>query len=263
MCPRDTAAGVRRAAAPSLRLTADELEARIHALGSPQQAAILARFFKTGPGQYGAGDRFVGVKVPVLRRLIREFRELPLPEAERLLHCEVHEARLAALLILVEQVARGDDRFRRQVFELYLANTQHVNNWDLVDLSAPQLVGAYLDHKSRKPLYRLARSRDLWQRRISILATFHFIRHGDFADTLAIAELLLGDREDLLHKAVGWMLREVGKRDQPALEAFLQRHCPAMPRTALRYAIERFPEPKRLTYLRTPRSQAAPRSAHV
>jgi 3-methyladenine DNA glycosylase AlkD len=230
-------------------MNALECQDRLRSLGKPADAAFLARFFKTGPGEYGEGDVFIGVRVPAIRRVAKEFRALPLDEVERLLHSEVHEARLAALVILVLQTAKGDAELRRRVYDLYLANTKHINNWDLVDLSAPQLVGAYLEDRSRRPLDRLAASCWLWDRRISILATFHFIRRGDFDDTLRIAATLLVDRADLIHKAVGWMLREVGKRDQPALERFLRLHCPTMPRTTLRYAIERFPEKKRRTYL--------------
>jgi 3-methyladenine DNA glycosylase AlkD len=230
-------------------LTADEVAARLHALGDRQHAAILARFFKTGPGEYGEGDQFAGVRVPQLRRLAREFRQLPLVEAERLLQSEIHELRLVALLIWVFQAGRGDARLQQQIYDLYLANTRRVNNWDLVDLSAPQLVGAYLAKKSRRPLYRLTKSLNLWERRMAVMATFHFIRQGDFADTLRIAELLLADRADLIHKAAGWMLREIGKRDPAAEEGFLKKHSGTMPRTMLRYAIERFPEGKRRAYL--------------
>jgi 3-methyladenine DNA glycosylase AlkD len=230
-------------------VTAQELQTRLRSLGSPRDAAFLSRFFKTGPGQYGEGDVFIGVRVPVTRRVAKEFRSLSFGELERLLHSEIHEERLAALVILTLQAAKADGKTRRQIYELYLANTRHINNWDLVDLSAPQLVGAYLDDKSRRPLYRLARSRWLWDRRISMLATYRFIRRGDFGDTLAIAEMLLADREDLIHKAVGWMLREVGKRDVATLQTFLDRHHQIMPRTMLRYAIERLPERKRKAYL--------------
>lgn len=232
-----------------LESTAKTAQQRLGSLGCPQQAAILARFFKTGPGQYGEDDRFIGVKVPVIRKVAKEFKNLPLPEIKCLLHSEIHEERLLALVILVGQFEKSNDAARKRIYDLYLANTQHVNNWDLVDVSAPQIVGGYLEERSRKPLYRLAKSASLWERRISILATFHFIRQGDFADTLKIAEKLLGDKEDLIHKAVGWMLREVGKRDVAMLEAFLNDHCRAMPRTMLRYAIERFPEEKRRKYM--------------
>jgi 3-methyladenine DNA glycosylase AlkD len=230
-------------------MNAPELQTRLRSLGSPRDAAFLARFFKTGPGEYGEGDVFIGVRVPTIRKVAKEFRALPLPELQCLLHSPIHEERLAALVILVMQAAKRDADARRQIYNLYLANTRYVNNWDLVDISAPHLVGAYLEDHSRKPLYRLAASSWLWDRRISILATFHFIRQGDFGDTLRIAEKLLSDNEDLIHKAVGWMLREVGKRDRDALERFLQKHRRAMPRTMLRYAVERFPERKRRAYL--------------
>jgi 3-methyladenine DNA glycosylase AlkD len=230
-------------------MNAQQCQARLRSLGSPADAAFLARFFKTAPGEYGEGDVFIGVRVPAIRKVAREFRSLPLPEVVRLLHSEIHEERLAALAILVLQTAKCDAATRKQVYDLYLANTKHINNWDLVDLSAPQLVGVYLNDRSRRPLDRLAKSAWLWDRRISILATFHFIRQGDFDDTLRIAETLLADRHDLIHKAVGWMLREVGKRDQPVLEQFLEEHCRTMPRTMLRYAIERLPEKKRRAYM--------------
>lgn len=231
-------------------MTAQDLQARLRSLGDANDAAFLSRFFKTGPGEYGEGDVFIGVRVPVIRKVAKEFRTLPLPEIECLLHSEIHEERLAALVILVLQAAKADARIRRRIYDLYLANTRHINNWDLVDLSAPQLAGAFLEDKSRKPLYRLAKSSWLWDRRISILATFHFIRQLDFADTLKISEVLLADKEDLIHKAVGWMLREVGKRADVVLERFLDQHCRAMPRTMLRYAIEKLPERKRQGYLR-------------
>jgi 3-methyladenine DNA glycosylase AlkD len=232
-----------------LKSNAKKAQQRLRSFGNPEQAAILARFFKTGPGQYGEGDRFISVKVPATRKVAREFGNLPLADVECLLHSEIHEERLLALAILVGRFEKGDDAARRRVYDLYLANTRHINNWDLVDLSAPQIVGGYLETRSRRPLDRLAKSASLWQRRISILATHWFIRHGDFADTLRIAERLLADKEDLIHKAVGWMLREVGKRNVGVLEEFLDKHYTVMPRTMLRYAIERFPETKRHAYL--------------
>ena len=204
-----------------LHSDAHAAEKRLRSFADPKVATVLARFFKTGPGQYGEGDRFIGVKVPTTRKVAKEFKSLPLPEVECLLHSEIHEERLLALVILVGQFEKGDEATRKRIYDLYLANTRHVNNWDLVDLSAPQIVGGYLETRSRKPLDRLAKSASLWERRISILATHWFIRHGDFADTLRIAEKLLGDKEDLIHKAVGWMLREVGKRDVAVLEGFL------------------------------------------
>lgn len=230
------------------RLTAQAAQERLQVLASPDDAKLLARFFKTGPGQYGEGDIFLGVRVPAVRKIAKEFRDLPTDEVVTLLHSEIHEVRLLALVILVGQFERKVS-LRRQIYHLYLKNTRHINNWDLVDVSAPQIVGGWLVDKSRKPLDRMARSSELWRRRIAILATFWFIRQGDFADTLQIAAMLLEDCEDLIHKAAGWMLREVGKRDLPALESFLDVHCRAMPRTMLRYAIERLPEKKRQAYM--------------
>ena len=222
---------------------------RLRSFADSDVAAILSRFFKTGPGQYGEGDRFIGVKVPAIRKVAKEFRCLPIPESECLLHSEIHEERLLALVILVCQFEKGDDDTRKSIYTFYLANTRHINNWALVDLSAPQFVGGYLETRSRKPLDRLAKSASLWERQISIVAMHWFIRHGDFADTIRIAEKLLGDKEALIHKTTGWMLREVGKRDVVVLEEFLGQYCRVMPRTTLRYAIERFPEEKRLSYM--------------
>lgn len=230
---------------------AEAARLRLRSEADPTAAAGMARFFKTGPGEYGEGDRFIGLKTPALRMVAKEFQDLPLAEVECLLHGEIHEERTLALSILVGQFATADDIVRKQVYDLYLANTQHINNWDLVDISAPQIVGGYLANRSRKPLDRLARSASLWERRISIVATFWFIRQREFADTLRIAEKLLVDREDLIHKATGWMLREVGKRDVSVLEEFLRKHAAVMPRTMLRYAIERFPEAKRRGYLKS------------
>jgi 3-methyladenine DNA glycosylase AlkD len=230
--------------------TAAAAQRRLRSFADPETAVVLARFFKTGPGQYGEGDRFIGVKVPATRKVAGEFKDLPLPQIESLLLSNTHEARLLALIILVGRFKTADDAARSLIYDFYLANTRHINNWDLVDLSAPQIVGGYLEARGRKPLDRLAKSGSLWERRIAVLATFWFIRQGDFADTLRIAERLLDDQHDLIHKAVGWMLREVGKRNEAALEAFLGSHCRTMPRTMLRYAIERFPEKKRRAYLK-------------
>jgi 3-methyladenine DNA glycosylase AlkD len=231
-------------------MTLDDVRARLREHADPEDARNLQRFFKTGPGEYGEGDVFIGVRVPALRRLAKEFRALPTGDAAELLRSPVHEERLLALLILVGAYAKGDDMLRGRIFDFYLANTRFINNWDLVDSSAADIIGAHLLDADRCLLDRLARSELLWERRIAIIATFFFIRRGEFADTLRIAALLLHDRHDLIHKAVGWMLREVGKRDQEAEEAFLREHCRAMPRTMLRYATERFPEPLRQAYLR-------------
>ncbi len=216
---------------------------------SEADAVILQRFFKTGPGEYGEGDRFIGVRAPSTRKVARMFRAMSLADAQTLLTSEIHEERLLALLILIGHYQRKTSDQKQAVFDLYLANTPHINNWDLVDVSAEHVVGAHLWDKSRAPLSNLARSADLWERRIAVMATFHFIKKHQIEDTLKIAEMLLSDSHDLIHKAVGWMLREIGKRDIDVEEAFLRRHHQHMPRTMLRYAIEKFSEDKRRWYL--------------
>lgn len=216
---------------------------------SAEDAAGCQRFFKTGPGEYGEGDRFLGVRVPQTRKVARRYNQLKEKACLDLLQSEFHEERLLALLILTHQFERGDAENRKRIYTLYLQNTCWINNWDLVDTSAPQIVGGYLIDRSREPLYDLVASDLLWERRIAIMATFPFIRAEDFADTLRLSRQLLQDHEDLIHKAVGWMLREVGNRDQEAEERFLKTHCREMPRTMLRYAIEKFPKEKRKSYL--------------
>ncbi len=225
------------------------ISAKLRALASPDTAAILQRFFKTGVGQYGEGDVFLGIKVPPLRALAKRYRDAKLDVVSNLLTSRYHEERLFALLLLMQFYQHGTDTEQSSAYELYLNNTQRINNWDLVDLSAPHIVGRHLQDRPRQVLLKLACSSSLWERRIAILATFHFIRLNDFDDTLHIAEILLQDEHDLMHKAVGWMLREVGKRDLAAEEDFLQKHYHDMPRTMLRYAIERFPEQRRRQYL--------------
>jgi len=215
---------------------------------------VLARFFKTGPGDYGEGDRFYGVVVPKIRSIVKVHREAPGPEIRKLLRSKFHEERLTALLILVDQYQRGNAFHKKKIYDLYLASTAYINNWDLVDLTAQHIVGAYLDGKEPSVLTRLALSKSLWERRIAMLATFRFIRLGDSYEALRIAELLLRDPHDLIHKAVGWMLREVGKRCSLKAECeFLDAHAATMPRTMLRYAIERFPNELRLHYLKKTR----------
>jgi 3-methyladenine DNA glycosylase AlkD len=226
---------------------------RLRALGNPERGAFAERYFKTGPGEYAEGDRFLGLRAKEMHALAREFQGLPLGEVATLLASRWHEARLLALLVLVRQYPRSTDQAKTAIFRLYLDHTAHINNWDLVDCSAEHIVGAHLRDGDRRLLRRLARSRLVWERRIAIMATFHDIKRGDFRDTLAIARLLLDDEHDLVHKAVGWMLREVGKRDRKLEEAFLRVHAARMPRTMLRYAIERFPESLRQQYLRAGR----------
>lgn len=236
---------------PALQpLTLDGLREHFRSFADAEDARFLQRFFKTGPGQYGAGDVFLGIRVPATRRASRLGDVLSLADVRTLLHSRFHEERLLALLILVRRFERGDEALRKRVFDLYLREARFVNNWDLVDLSAPNIVGVWLVDRPRDLLDRLARSPDLWERRIAVLATSAFIRRGQFDDTLRLCGLLLDDSHDLMHKACGWMLREVGKRDRAALEGFLDRHVARMPRTMLRYAIERFPEARRQHWLR-------------
>ncbi len=231
-------------------MTVPEIQNKLRKLANKEKAKLLQGFFKTGPGQYGEGDVFLGITVPVLRKLAKECREATVADAIALLQSEIHEQRLLALFLLIHAYAQGNEAVKKRIYGLYLKNTRSINNWDLVDLSAPNIVGEYLLNRNRKPLYAFARSRELWKKRIAILATFRFIKQGDFSDSLSIAGMLLKDDHDLIHKAVGWMLREVGKRDMRAEEGFLRKHCQTMPRTMLRYAIERFPEMKRQRYLK-------------
>jgi 3-methyladenine DNA glycosylase AlkD len=235
----------RREPAPTLAA----LRKKLHVHASPEDAAFLQGFFKTGAGQYGEGDRFIGVRVPAMRRVCRESSAASLATVRALLRSRVHEERALALLLLVQAFARSDEEGRRAIYDAYLSHTRDINNWDLVDLSAGPIVGAWLAERSRVPLSRLARSASLWERRIAIVATFHFIKRGELDETFRIADLLLHDTHDLIHKAVGWMLREAGKRDGSALRAFLKERYRGMPRTMLRYAIERFPDGERGRYL--------------
>lgn len=216
-----------------------------------RQAALLARYFKTGKGEYAEGDRFLGLNVPATRILAKKYAGLPLGAVLTLLRSPWHEQRLCALFILAERFAGEGEPGRRKIYGLYLANTRYINNWDLVDVSAPRISGAWLTDKSRRPLYRLAASKSVWERRIAMLSCLAFIRQGESADALAIAGKLLGDKHDLIHKAVGWMLREVGIRCSPAeLVSFLRANYACLPRTALRYAIEKFPPARRKALLR-------------
>lgn len=231
-------------------MKAEDVQKELAALATPEVEAIMRRFFKTGPGQYGEGDRFRGIKVPVTRKAAAGYRALGFPEVKRLLSSKYHEDRLAALVILAYQFQRGDEALRGKIFRLYIGGAKWINNWDLVDVSAPHILGGWLEDKDRGPLYALAESRNLWERRMAMLATLHFIRMGDFGDALRIATLLLEDGEDLMHKAVGWMLREVGNRNRRKEEEFLKPHYRSMPRTMLRYAIEKFPEARRKAYLK-------------
>ena len=226
-----------------------DIRTRLRRRANADRVATLQRFFKTGPGEYAEGDVFIGDTVPDLRAVCRESRDAGIPVILELLASPVHEERLLALMLMVEAFKRGTDPTRRELYRLYLANTRFINNWDLVDSSAAQIVGAWLFTRSRAPLRRLARSRSLWERRIAIIATHFFIRRDEVDETFRIADLLLTDDHDLIHKAAGWMLREAGKRNPAAERDFLSTRYGRMPRTMLRYAIERFPEAERRRYL--------------
>jgi len=226
------------------------IQTELKKLVNPVQAQNLSRFFKTGPGQYGEGDKFLGLKVPQIRVVAKKFVHLDFVDLQNLLNSPYHEFRLAALLVLVQKYNLADKSEQKRIFNFYLKNSKNVNNWDLVDLSADRIMGPYLEDKERSLLYKLVKSNNLWERRIAVLTTFWFIKNNDFADSLRLARILLDDQHDLIHKAVGWMLREIGKRNVALLEVFLKKYYQVMPRTMLRYAIERFPEKIRQRYLK-------------
>jgi len=228
----------------------EEIQIKLKGLGNEEKAKKHQRFFKTGPGEYGEGDIFIGVTVPELRKLAKKYKTIALNEAKHLLQSPIHEERLLSLFLLIHRYSKGVEPEKKRIYELYLKNTKFINNWDLVDSSAGHIVGAFLFGKSKKPLYDLVKSYNLWERRISIISNFYFIKHNQFSDTLKISKILLSDKEDLIHKAVGWMLREIGKRDMRVEEDFLKKHYKNMHRTMLRYAIEKFPESKRQRYLK-------------
>jgi 3-methyladenine DNA glycosylase AlkD len=232
-------------------MTFKDIQSDVKKASDPVKGQFLQRFFKTKEGQYGHGDVFAGLTVPASRAIAKKHAQLPLEEVQKLLSSKIHEERLIALLILVDQFKKGSEKVRKEIFEFYLSNTNNINNWDLVDLSAAQIVGEYLyDNNNFGILINLAHSDKLWERRIAIIATYAFIKNGNPQLTFKISELLLTDKHDLIHKAVGWMLREVGKRcSQQIEEAFLKQHYKTMPRTMLRYAIEHFEEKKRKAYL--------------
>jgi len=225
-----------------------DLKKDLNTLGNPDQVKPLERFFKTGEGEYGEGDKFLGVSVPDQRKIAKRYQDLSLDDVQKLLDSRIHEHRQVALIILTHQYKRSKDK--KKIADLYLKNTKNINNWDLVDISAPKILGDYLLDKDRSVLYKLAKSKNLWEKRIAILSTYAFIKHAQFDDTLNISEILLNDKHDLIHKAVGWMLREVGKKNQAVEERFLRKHYKKMPRTMLRYAIEKFDEKKRKYYMK-------------
>jgi 3-methyladenine DNA glycosylase AlkD len=219
------------------------------ALADERRAMLMARYFQTGPGQYAEGDVFWGLSNPQVRSLARKWAHLPLAEVEQLLKDTVHECRFAALLIWVRQYSKASSVEKEAIYNSYLAHLAYINNWDLVDLSARDIVGRHLVDKDRNILYELASRPHLWSQRVALIATFYFIRHHQFADSLALAEILLSHKHHLIHKAIGWTLREIGKRDLDLMEEFLHQHIQALPRTALRYAIEKLPPARRQYYL--------------
>lgn len=221
-------------------------------MGSEEKRIVLERFFKTGPGEYGEGDRFLGITVPNIRIVAKQYSNVPLDVVEQLLDSPWHECRMCALLILVQRIKHTDDSVRKQVMDFYLHHTQDINNWDLVDLSAPAIVGDYLAHRSHKAIYLLAQSENLWERRIAMVSTLGMIRQGVTAPTRVLAKMFMEQPQpmhDLMQKATGWMLREMGKRDMGALLDFLEKNAATMPRTMLRYAIERLPKEQRTDYM--------------
>ncbi len=226
-----------------------EVRRELRKNASPQRAKALQRFFKTGPGEYAEGDIFLGLTAPITRKIVKQFQDLSLSDSIKLLHSRIHEERTLALLIMACQFDKPDNDAKEKIYKAYLANTKFINNWDLVDLTAPTIVGGFLVQKDRGILYKLAKSNSLWERRIAVLATYNFIKLDDFKDAIKIIGLLTGDTEDLIHKACGWMLREVGKRNVAVEEDFLRKNCMVMPRTMLRYAIEKFPEKRRKEFL--------------
>ena len=232
------------------KISLKDIRTMFRRLGDPKRAQHALRFFRTGPGEYGEGDMFLGITVPQIRNMIKPCLPLATADIVELLHSHYHEERLLAALVLVAKFKQADEKQQKSIYNLYLKHKKYINGWDLVDLSAPNIVGTYLLDRDKSVLYKLARSKSLWDRRIAIMATLPSIKQRRFDDTLHIAELLLQDKEDLIHKAVGWMLREIGKRDLEAEEAFLKAHYQHMPRTMLRYAIEKFAENRRQQYLK-------------
>lgn len=229
-------------------MTSKELSKILRELANPEYAIHSQRFFKTGKGEYGEKDKFLGIRVPVLRKCANKYSELSLTEIYKLLKSVYHEERLCALFLLVQKFEKSHHE-KSVIYRLYLDNTKYINSWDLVDCSAYKIIGPYLEDKNKSPLYKLAKSKDLWERRIAIISTLHFIKSKQFEDTLEISKKLLNDEEELIHKAVGWMLREVGKQNPKVEKSFLLNCYKKMPRMMLRYAIEKFPEPERKKYL--------------
>ena len=227
-----------------------KLKEELHDLANEEKAACSAWFFKTGKGEYGESDKFLGISVPDQRKLAKRYKEFSLEDIQSLLGSEYHEFRLTALFILILKFEKADEDKKKEIYDFYLKNSFRINNWDLVDSSAHKNVGAYLIDKDKKILFTLAKSKNLWERRISVISTFHFIKYLQYENSLNIAQILLNDKHDLIHKAVGWMLREIGKRNQNVEEEFLEKYYKIMPRTMLRSAIERFSKEKKEYFMK-------------
>jgi len=229
----------------------NQLKKDMQKLANSDKAKDLSRFFKTGKDQYGEGDIFLGVSVPDQRKTAKKYLNLSLDGIQELLSSKVHEHRLTSLFILISKFEKGNNKLKKEIFDFYLQNTKNINNWDLVDLSAPKILGLYIldNPKEKKTLYKLVKSKNLWEKRIVMLSTYAFIKNNEFDDAFKISEILLKDKHDLIHKAVGWMLREIGNRNQAKEESFLKKHCKKMPRTMLRYAIEKFDKTKKEIYM--------------
>jgi len=232
----------------------NQLKKELQEKSDPEQAKILQRFFKTGKGEYGEGSIFLGIKVPILRKIAKNYQDLSLNDIQILLNDKIHTYRFVALVILVEEYKKESNEKKKEIYDFYLKNTHNINNWDLVDISAHHIVGHYLYHQPRivakRKLQQLALSKSLWGKRIAIISTFYFIRQNRLGETSGVSQILLNDKHDLIHKAVGWMLREVGKRNQEVEERFLRKHYKTMPRTMLRYSIEKFSKEKREFYMK-------------
>lgn len=231
------------------KATVDSIQKRLKRLADKTIADHSRRFFKTGPGEYGEGDKFLGIRVPVIRREVKQYLSLSPMENKKLLKSEFHEVRLFALILMVEQYKRSENDGREKIYQTYIKHTKYINNWDLVDTSAPNIVGAHLFERDRQILHEMVKSKNLWRRRIAIISTLYFIKQGELDDSLMLAAQLLDDKEDLIHKAVGWVLREVGKQNLAKEDRFLKKYYRNMPRTMLRYAIEKHPEKQRKAYL--------------
>jgi 3-methyladenine DNA glycosylase AlkD len=228
----------------------EDLKKAMQKKANPEKVKAYQWFFKTGPGEYGEGDKFLGVIVPEQRKIAKQFIHLSLPDIQQLLKSTIHEYRFTALEILVMQYEKADEKTQEKIYKFYLKNTKYINNWDLVDTSASYIVGHYCFTHNSEILYKLAKSKNIWEKRIAIIATQYFIKNNKFTDTLNIAKILLHDTHDLIHKAVGWMLREVGNKSLQTEEEFLKQHYQKMPRTMLRYAIEKFPKEAREYYMK-------------